>query len=144
MHVGGEWIGIIQRADADEADDFAQAAAHGEVVCPVGDVTRWAAREPLANTAERWGVNFDDVAFGDFDAIRFDQGIHGKRSAAFALAPTAVAAVNDHWLGSHFIAYGSTGTSAFKGGVLVGHGSDPLSVGNLGDGVGSHVYEWYW
>jgi hypothetical protein len=107
-------------------------------------VTRWAAREPLADTAERWGVNFDDFAFGDFDAIRFDQGVHGKRPAAFALAPTAVAAVNDHWLGSHFIAYGSTGASAFKGCVLVGHGFDPLSVGNLDDGVGLHVYEWYW
>ena len=53
-----------------------------------------------------------DFTLIEHHPIRFDHGVHGKCRAAFALAPSAVAAVHDQRIGQHVICRRAACTSS--------------------------------
>ncbi len=91
MDVGWDAAGVVERADADEADGGAGA---GEVA-PDGNFAGWAARYELAFAAIGRRLDYFGFALQCCDAVGFDHGVEGEGRAGFALAPGAVAAVHE-------------------------------------------------
>src|SRR6185437_13665915 len=100
---------IVHGADAQEA--------HGgtglRVVAPHRNLANGAARDALALAARRRRVDNFGLGLEMLDAIGFIQRIPRMRRAGLALAPGAVAGVNDQRLAIKPVADMSAGASAF-------------------------------
>src|SRR5581483_10920517 len=91
MDVGRTLARVVHGADAQEAN----RGAGLRIVAPKRDLAFRAARDALALAACGWRV--DDLGLGleMHDAVRFIQRIPRMRRPRFALAPGAVAGVDD-------------------------------------------------
>src|SRR5512138_1032514 len=101
MDVRRQRVRIVERADADEAEDRSRAG----VVAPKGDAALAAARDLLALPALRRCLDQLRFCAQQGDAIGFDQRVERERRAALALAPAAVAAVHEERLRLHAVAH---------------------------------------
>src|SRR5690606_33135830 len=101
--------GLVERAHAHEADRVAGA----RVAAPDRDAALRAARDHLALAALGWREH-DFRLFGERDdPIGLDQRIERERGAALALAPAAVAAVDEQRRALEAIADRPAGAAAF-------------------------------
>src|ERR1043166_8889985 len=111
MDVGRTRIGIIDRPDAHEAD----GGAGLRIVAPNGDLAGRAACDLLAASARRWGIDDLGLAGEVDDPVRLVERIERVHGPGLALAPTAVARVDDQRRTVQAIAQFATGASAFHG-----------------------------
>src|SRR5688572_30161941 len=84
-------IGLVERSDPYEADGIAGAG----VVAPDGNAAPGAARDLLPLAAVGGRVDDFHLSGEKLNAISFDERVQGERRTCFALAPTAVAAVDE-------------------------------------------------
>lgn len=98
MDVGRNSGRFIKCSDTNKPHEIADATKHDQIVAPDGNLALRAAGDFLFLAT--WGGYSDvhDVSLEELHAIGFNQRIHRKSRPALALAPTAMAAVNNEWL----------------------------------------------
>jgi hypothetical protein len=111
MDVRPQTIGLVERSDPYEADGIAGAG----VVAPDGNATPGAARNLLPLAAVDGVSMTSDLSGEKLNAISLDERVQGERSACLALAPAAVATVNEQRPRRQAIAYEATGAATFAG-----------------------------
>src|SRR5579864_616343 len=110
VNVGRKAIGVVERADAHEL----QRVACTRVMAPQRDVTVGTADDPLAAPAVRRRVDAHECTVQHFHPIRFDQRVERERGPCFALAPAAMAAMDEEGIRHHPVADVPAGAAAFE------------------------------
>src|ERR1700710_1301658 len=122
---------LVERADADEAHDFAAA-----IITPQRGLAFGAARDDVraAGIGGRGDI-FGLALYGD--PIGFDERVDDEGGAGLALAILAMAAVHEHRRGGEGVTDGAAGAAAREG-FCFGHGgSRAENVATLSTGLGS-------
>src|SRR3546814_20539511 len=91
MDVGREGRRIVERSDADEG----RAPSRRRIMTPQGDAADRTARDFLSLAAFRRGRNIIGRPY-DLQPVAFDHRVDNKGAAGLELAPTTMAAENDH------------------------------------------------
>src|SRR5205809_4198582 len=122
----GEYVDVrwqevrcVERSDADKAN----RATASCVVAPDRDAAPGAAGDLLALAAVGRRVDDLDLTLEQLNAVGFDHGVQREGSAALALAPAAVAAVNEKRLRRHSVAHKTARTTAVAECCFTAHGS---------------------
>jgi len=71
----------------------------------------WATGNPLIRSTWRWHFDIYDMSLEKMHSVRLNQGVYCERRSVLALAPTAVAAVNDEWSRFHPEAHVAAGAA---------------------------------
>src|ERR1043166_5911802 len=128
MDVGRTRIGIIHRPDAHEAD----GGAGLRIVAPNGDLAGRAACDLLAASARRGGIDDLGLAGEVDDPVRLVERIERVHRPGLALAPPAMAGVDDQRRAAQAIAQFATGASAFHGDLRTTSPSPDVSTAPTG------------
>ncbi len=119
VDVGRQAVGLVERADAHETHRVAGA----RIVAPDRDAAMRAAADLLSPAALGRRRHHVDFAMGELHAVGLDHRVQRVRGSGLALAPAAVAAVDEQRRGRHPVAHVATRASAVEGPeVLGGHG----------------------
>lgn len=121
VNVGRAGAGVVEGADADEADGAWRVA----VVAPEDDLAARAAAGDLAVPAIAGELGLLDFAGSEGDVGCFDQRVEGEGRSGFALAPSAVAAVHEHRRGGEFVLHVAASAAARKGVARTRHSQAP-------------------
>ena len=101
---------MVERADADVSGPVARAA----VVAPERDLAGGAAQDRLPLAAERRRLDAFRRGLADqFHPVRLDHRVEGEGTAGFALAPAAMAAVDNDGVVQQPVADLTAGAAAF-------------------------------
>src|SRR5437773_10040448 len=109
----------VERSDADKANRVTAS----RVVAPDRDAAPGAAGDLLALAAVGGRADDLDLALEQLNAVGFDHGLQREGSAALALAPAAVAAVNEKGLRRHPVAHKTARATAVAECCFTAHGS---------------------
>ena len=111
MDVRRQSAGVIERADTNEPDEFANAAKQDKIITPDSYLAVRAAANSLIRPTRGWHLDIRDISVEKVHPFRFNQGIYRESRTSLALAPTAVAAMNNQRLRRHSEANVATGTA---------------------------------
>src|SRR5262249_34949922 len=100
VHAGRELVGVVERAHAHEAHELPAAA----VMAPQCDAAPGASRDQLALAAFAGRVDQLDLAAQILHAIGFGHRVERERRTRLALAPAAVAAIDEERAALHAVA----------------------------------------
>lgn len=103
-------IGVVQRANPNETYPLSQATHI--VVAPNGNFAIAAAADDLTIAARCGNGDILNLPGCQCYPISFEQCVKGKGGARVLLAATAMAAVDDQWVGSDLVAEISASTAA--------------------------------
>src|SRR6478735_10769206 len=92
MDVRRQPVGLVESADAHEADRIAASA----IVAPQRDAALRTTADALALAAVRRRIDDFDAALQQLHSIAFQQRIQRERGAGLALAPAAVTTMHEH------------------------------------------------
>ena len=109
MDVWRTEIGVVHGANADEPD----GGAGLRVVAPNRDPAGRAAGDLLTLAARRWRHDDFGLTGGVHDAIGFIESVERMRGPGLALAPTAMAGMNNQWRSDQTISDSTARASAF-------------------------------
>jgi hypothetical protein len=134
MDIGREAIGIIERADANEA----QGISRSGVVAPQGDAAVRTARDFLPLSAIGRRIHHFGLALQQDYAIGFNQCIQREGRACFALTPTTMTAVDEHRFACHSVAHSTAGDEPSNRMVPTGEASGPSAgLGGIARALGT-------
>lgn len=100
MDIGWQTVWLVQRTHSHKANVRASAT----VMAPERNTTCRTTGDVLPSAALAGGMDHLDLAGHGNEPAAFDHGIERKGGARFALAPTAVAAMDDHRVSRHLVA----------------------------------------
>jgi hypothetical protein len=92
-------IRFVEGTDPHEANGIAAAT----VIAPDGDATPRTAGDYLTFAAVGWRVDAFHLSREQLDAIGLDERVQRERRACFALAPSAMTAMNEQGFRSHAV-----------------------------------------
>ena len=91
MNIGRQPVRLIERSNADKANRIASSG----VIAPDSNAATGTSRDYLALAAARRRIDKFDLTLQQLHTISFDHRVERKSASGFALAPTAMAAVNE-------------------------------------------------
>lgn len=92
MDIRRHRIGIVECSDPKETDCFTGQ----RIMAPQRDMAFWTARNRLALAALRWRIDKNDIALKELHPVTLNKRVLGKCRPGFPLAPSAMAAMNEH------------------------------------------------
>jgi hypothetical protein len=111
MDVGWHCARIIERSNTNKPHQFSDTARQDQVIAPDRYLAFRAAGDSLIRAAWRWYFDIGDIALEKMYPVCLNQGVDGESRSVLALAPTAMAAVNDERPRFHSEAHVATGTA---------------------------------
>jgi hypothetical protein len=111
VHVRRHAARIIKCSNTNKPNSITDAAQQDQVIAPEGNLAFWAASDSLALAAGAGHQNFRDIALQKVYAICFNQRVYSKCRPVLALAPGAMATMNDEWPRLHPIAHVAAGAA---------------------------------
>jgi hypothetical protein len=128
-------IRVVHGADADEPDGWTGL----RVVAPNRNPAGWAACDLLTLATRRWRQDDFRLASGVHDTIGFIECVERMRGPGLALAPPAMAGMNNQWRSDQTISDLPTSASAFHDrlhrGVVASKFGGLARLGSLGSCV---------
>lgn len=111
MDVRRNFAGVVKRANTNKPNQLAYAAKHNQVVTPNRDLAVRAAGDSLARTTGRWHFNIDDIPLQNTHPVSFNQSVNCESGSVLALAPTAMATMDNQWSRFHSVTDMATGAA---------------------------------
>ena len=112
MDVRRQSARVIKRSNPYKPDKLSHAAGHSQVIAPDSDLAIRAAGDSLIRATWRRHFDIHDISLETMYTVRFDQSVYGESRSVLALAPTAVAAVNNEWPRLHSKSHVAAGAAA--------------------------------